>query len=68
MGHEKLDTTMKYARQDKLTLDAKILLMNAIAMNEDPEVDQLVKWMADKYSNQANRLNEVISTRKICND
>lgn len=68
MGHEKLATTMKYARQDKLALDAKILFMDAIAMNEEPEVDQLVKWVADKYSNRAKRLNEVISARIIRDD
>lgn len=68
MGHEKLETTMKYARQDKLALDAKIMFLNMHAMNEDPEIDQLVKWIADKYSDQASRLNQVVSARRIGGD
>tara|TARA_R100001377_G_C3191423_1_gene110762 strand:- start:580 stop:1971 length:1392 start_codon:yes stop_codon:yes gene_type:complete len=68
MGHEKLATTMKYARQDKLTLEAKILIMDAIAMNEDLEAEQLLKWMADKYSSHAKRLKDLISERLIDHD
>ncbi|AXI48078.1 hypothetical protein C1J03_19985 [Sulfitobacter sp. SK012] len=68
MGHEKLETTMKYARRDKHALDAKIIFMNMQAMNEGPEVDQLVKWMAEKHSNQAKRLNDIWSARLSGND
>ena len=63
MGHEKLETTMKYAKQDKLALDAKIMLMNTQAMNDAPEVDQLIKWMADKYSLRAEQLNNAVAAR-----
>lgn len=68
MGHEQLSTTMKYARQDKLALEAKFLLMNAHAMNAPSEVDQLVKWMADKYAEHADLLNKVVAARQISND
>lgn len=68
MGHEKLETTMKYARHDKLALDAQIMLMNMHAMNEAPEVDQLVKWMADKYADHADRLNKAMAARAGNND
>ena len=68
MGHKELKSTMKYARQDKLALEAKILLMNTHAMNEGPGVDHLLKWMADKYFNSANRLNKAIAARQIGND
>lgn len=67
MGHEQLQSTMKYAHQDKLALDAKILLMNMHAMKEDPKVDHLLKWMADKYSDNAARLNKAIAAREIRN-
>jgi integrase len=63
MGHLKLATTLKYARQDKLALDAKIMFMNMHAMNEDPEIDQLMKWMANKHLTQADRLNKAIAAR-----
>ena len=63
MGHQNLETTMKYARQDKLALDAKLMFMNMHAMNGAPEADQLVKWIADKYSYHAERLNKSISAR-----
>ena len=63
MGHQNLETTMKYARQDKLALDAKLVFMNMHAMNVAPEADQLVKWIADKYSYHAERLNKSISAR-----
>lgn len=68
MGHEKLETTMKYARQDKISLDAKIIFMNMHAMNEAPEVDHLIKWMADKYSDRAGRLIQAMSNRATGND
>ncbi|MEO9629455.1 MAG: site-specific integrase [Paracoccaceae bacterium] len=68
MGHEHLQSTLKYARQDKLALDAKILLMNMHAMSEAPEVDHLLKWMADKYSDNADRLNKAVAARQIRND
>jgi integrase len=68
MGHEKLETTMKYARQDKVALDAKILMMNSIAMNDTPEIDQLVKWVADKYSRHADCLNNTLLERRISSD
>ncbi|MFG6510545.1 MULTISPECIES: tyrosine-type recombinase/integrase [unclassified Sulfitobacter] len=68
MGHEELKSTLKYARQDKLALDAKILLMNMHAMGEAPEVDHLIKWMANKYSANADRLNSIAAARQIKND
>ncbi|MFG6517538.1 tyrosine-type recombinase/integrase [Sulfitobacter sp. 1A13368] len=68
MGHEQLISTLKYARQDKLALDAKILLMNMHAMNEAPEIDHLIKWMANKYSDHADRLNKAVAARQIGND
>jgi len=67
MGHEKLKSTLRYARQDKLALDAKILLMNMHAMNEGPEVDHLLKWMADKYSENADRLNNAAAATQVSN-
>lgn len=68
MGHAQLSQTMKYARQDKLALEAKLLLMNTYAMNQPAEVDQLVQWMADKYSERADLLNQVLAARQIRND
>lgn len=65
MGHEELKSTLQYARQDKLALDAKILLMNMHAMNEGPEVDHLLKWMADKYSDNAERLNKAAAAKRV---
>ncbi|MDF3384505.1 MULTISPECIES: site-specific integrase [unclassified Sulfitobacter] len=68
MGHEQLQSTLKYARQDKIALDAKILLMNMHAMNEAPEVDQLLRWIANKYADSADRLNRAVAARQIGND
>ena len=61
MGHERLETTMKYARQDKIALEAKMMFMHSVAMNDPSDVNQVVKWIAEKYIHSANRLNKSIS-------
>jgi integrase len=61
MGHERLETTMKYARQDKIALEAKMMFMHSVAMNDPSDVNQVVKWIAEKYIHSENRLNKSIS-------
>lgn len=56
MGHKDRATTAKYAREDPIILETKLLLIDQIAMGQQPNERELKAWVVQRHQDIAHRL------------
>ena len=56
MGHKSRKSTARYAREDPIILQTKLLLIDQIAMGQKPNERELKTWVAKRHEDIAHRL------------